>query len=324
MGFSCYVHPEIEFFVLNSLNTQGQRPQPIDNGGYFDQAFHDTAPHYRRHVIEALESMGISVEFSHHETAPGQQEIDLRFADALSMADNIMTFRYLVKEVAINDGVRATFMPKPFTDYAGSGMHTHMSLFEGDTNAFDDPNDPMGLSKVARSFMAGILKHASEISLVTNQWVNSYKRISGGFEAPISATWSSGNRCTMLRVPRYMPNKSSSRRVEVRTPDPGCNPYLAFAAIFAAGLKGVEEGYEIPPEAEEDVNLMHPKERKAMGYPDLPKSLASALACFESSELMAEALGEHVFEFLIRSKHEEWTRYSRHVTPFELRHYLSL
>ena len=155
-------------------------------------------------------------------------------------------------------------MPKPFTDYAGSGMHTHMSLFEGDTNAFDDPNDPMGLSKVARSFMAGILKHASEISLVTNQWVNSYKRISGGFEAPISATWSSGNRCTMLRVPRYMPNKSSSRRVEVRTPDPGCNPYLAFAAIFAAGLKGVEEGYEIPPEAEEDVNLMHPKERKAM------------------------------------------------------------
>ena len=324
MGFSCYVHPEIEFFVLNSLSTQGQRPQPIDNGGYFDQAFHDTAPHYRRHVIEALESMGISVEFSHHETAPGQQEIDLRFADALSMADNIMTFRYLVKEVAINDGVRATFMPKPFTDYAGSGMHTHMSLFEGDTNAFDDPNDPMGLSKVARSFMAGILKHASEISLVTNQWVNSYKRISGGFEAPISATWSSGNRCTMLRVPRYMPNKSSSRRVEVRTPDPGCNPYLAFAAIFAAGLKGVEEGYEIPPEAEEDVNLMHPKERKAMGYPDLPKSLASALACFESSELMAEALGEHVFEFLIRSKHEEWTRYSRHVTPFELRHYLSL
>lgn len=324
MGFSCYVHPEIEFFVLNSLNTQGQRPQPIDNGGYFDQAFHDTAPHYRRHVIEALESMGISVEFSHHETAPGQQEIDLRFADALSMADNIMTFRYLVKEVAINDGVRATFMPKPFTDYAGSGMHTHMSLFEGDTNAFDDPNDPMGLSKVARSFMAGILKHASEISLVTNQWVNSYKRISGGFEAPISATWSSGNRCTMLRVPRYMPNKSSSRRVEVRTPDPGCNPYLAFAAIFAAGLKGVEEGYEIPPEAEEDVNLMHPKECKAMGYPDLPKSLASALACFESSELMAEALGEHVFEFLIRSKHEEWTRYSRHVTPFELRHYLSL
>ena len=198
MGFSCYVHPEIEFFVLNSLNPQGQRPQPIDNGGYFDQAFHDTAPHYRRHVIEALESMGISVEFSHHETAPGQQEIDLRFADALSMADNIMTFRYLVKEVAINDGVRATFMPKPFTDYAGSGMHTHMSLFEGDTNAFDDPNDPMGLSKVARSFMAGILKHASEISLVTNQWVNSYKRIGGGFEAPISATWSSGNRCTCL------------------------------------------------------------------------------------------------------------------------------
>lgn len=324
MGFSCYAHPEIEFFTLKSLNTNGARPEAIDQGGYFDQAYHDIAPHFRRHAIEALESMGISVEFSHHETAPGQQEIDLRYADALSMADNIMTFRYIIKEVAINDGVRATFMPKPFTDYAGSGMHTHVSLFEGENNAFDDPNDPVGLSKTARSFMAGILEHADEISLLTNQWVNSYKRLGKGFEAPNAATWSLGNRCTMLRVPRYMPNKASSRRVEVRTLDPGCNPYLAFAGIFAAGLHGIEQGYELAPEVEEDVSALSSKERHIMGYPDLPKNLQVAIDKFEQSELMAEALGEHVFEFLIRSKRAEWDAYAHHVTPYELRHYLSL
>ncbi|MGN0101646.1 MAG: glutamine synthetase family protein, partial [Dietzia sp.] len=227
LGFSCYVHPEIEFFLFKDLDTNGAEPVPTDNGGYFDQAVHDTAPHFRRHAIEALEAMGISVEFSHHEGAPGQQEIDLRYADALSMADNIMTFRYIVKEVAMNNGVWASFMPKPLRDHPGSAMHTHMSLFEGDSNAFHDPDDEYQLSGTAKSFVAGILTHAPEFSAVTNQWVNSYKRLIGGGEAPTAATWGRANRSALVRVPMYTPNKASSRRIEVRSPDSACNPYLA-------------------------------------------------------------------------------------------------
>ena len=324
LGFSCYVHPEIEFFLVKSLDTDGAEPEPSDNGGYFDQAVHDTAPHFRRHAIEALESMGISVEFSHHENAPGQQEIDLRFADALSMADNIMTFRYLVKEVAMANGVWATFMPKPFKDHPGSAMHTHMSLFEGERNAFHDPDDEYQLSGTAKSFVAGILHHAPEFSAITNQWVNSYKRLVGGGEAPTCATWGRANRSALVRVPMYTPNKASSRRIEVRSPDSACNPYLAYAVMFAAGIKGVQEGYELPPESEDDVWTMSRTERRAMGYTDLPGSLEQALNAMEESELVADALGEHVFEFFLRNKRREWNEYRSYVTPFELRKNLTL
>lgn len=323
-GFNCYVHPEIEFFLFKDLDTDGAEPVPTDNGGYFDQAVHDTAPHFRRHAIEALEAMGISVEFSHHEGAPGQQEIDLRYADALSMADNIMTFRYVVKEVAMNNGVWASFMPKPLRDHPGSAMHTHMSLFEGDTNAFHDPDDEYQMSATAKSFVAGILRHAPEFSAVTNQWVNSYKRLIGGGEAPTAATWGRANRSALVRVPMYTPNKASSRRIEVRSPDSACNPYLAYAVMFAAGIKGVQEGYELPPESEDDVWTMSRQERRAMGYTDLPGSLEQALDAMEESELVADALGEHVFEFFLRNKRREWREYRNDVTPYELRNYLSL
>src|SRR5882672_7273636 len=228
LGFSCYVHPEIEFFLLKP-GSDDEPPIPADNGGYFDQTIHDAAPNFRRHAIEALESMGISVEFSHHEGAPGQQEIDLRYADALSMADNVMTFRYVVKEVALTEGVRASFMPKPFAEHPGSAMHTHMSLFEGDRNAFYDSEDPYELSKTGRAFVAGLLTHAREISAVTNQWVNSYKRLIVGGEAPSAVCWGHANRSALVRVPMYKPAKAASRRVEVRTPDSACNPYLTFA-----------------------------------------------------------------------------------------------
>ncbi|MBY4574034.1 type I glutamate--ammonia ligase [Gordonia paraffinivorans] len=324
LGFSCYVHPEIEFFLLKSAPLDGSVPTPADTGGYFDQAVHDAAPNFRRHAIDALESMGISVEFSHHEGAPGQQEIDLRYADALSMADNVMTFRYLIKEVAINEGVWATFMPKPFSDHPGSAMHTHMSLFEGDINAFHNPDDPMQLSATGKKFIAGILHHASEISAVTNQWVNSYKRLIHGGEAPTAATWGRANRSALVRLPLYTPNKASSRRIEVRSPDSACNPYLTFAVLLAAGLKGIQEDYELPDEAEDDVWALTPAERRAMGYQELPDSLADALTVMESSELVAEALGEHVFDYFLRNKWAEWTDYRGRVTPYELQNYLPL
>ncbi|WOC13677.1 glutamine synthetase family protein [Gordonia sp. MP11Mi] len=323
-GFTCYVHPEIEFFLLKDTPDDGAPPIPADGGGYFDQTFHHSAPNFRRHAIDALESMGISVEFSHHEAAPGQQEIDLRYADALSMADNVMTFRYLVKQVAFNDNVRATFMPKPFSDHPGSAMHTHLSLFEGDTNAFHDPDDPMQLSTVGRQFVAGILEHATEISAVTNQWVNSYKRLVYGDEAPTAATWGRANRSAMVRLPLYTPNKASSRRVEIRTPDSACNPYLSFAVMLSAGLKGIEEGYELPEEAEDNVWALTPAERRAMGYRELPGSLADALTEMEKSELVAETLGEHVFDYFLRNKWAEWAAYRGRVTPFELERYLPL
>src|SRR5690349_15147062 len=323
-GFTCYVHPEIEFFLLKDLPGDGSEPIPADNGGFFDQTSHETATHFRRHAIEALEAMGISVEFSHHEGAPGQQEIDLRYADALTMADNVMTFRYLVKEVAITQGVRASFMPKPFGEHPGSAMHTHMSLFEGDTNAFHSPDDPLQLSDVAKSFIAGILEHAQEISAVTNQWVNSYKRLVHGGEAPTAASWGAANRSALVRVPMYTPRKASSRRVEVRSPDSACNPYLTFAVLLAAGLRGIEKNYVLGPQAEDNVWNLTPEERRAMGYRELPGSLGVALSEMENSELVAEALGEHVFDYFLRNKRAEWEDYRSTVTPFELKHYLSL
>ncbi|OLF10860.1 type I glutamate--ammonia ligase [Actinophytocola xinjiangensis] len=323
-GFTCYVHPEIEFFLLSELFEDGREPIPADNGGYFDQASHATATHFRRHAIETLEAMGISVEFSHHEGAPGQQEIDLRYADALTMADNVMTFRYVVKEVAITEGVRASFMPKPFSLQPGSGMHTHVSLFEGDRNAFYDSEDPYELSKTGKAFVAGLLRHAREISAVTNQWVNSYKRLIAGGEAPSAVCWGHANRSALVRVPMYSPGKASSRRVEIRSLDSACNPYLAYAVILAAGLKGVQENYELPPAAEDDVWSLTDSERRAAGYKLLPQNLGEALAEMENSELLAETLGEHVFDFFLRNKRNEWDAYRRSVTPYELRTLLPL
>lgn len=318
-GFTCYVHPEMEFFLLKGLPDDGREPVPADNGGFFDQTSHETATHFRRHAIEALEAMGISVEFSHHEGAPGQQEIDLRYADALTMADNVMTFRYVIKEVAITQGVRASFMPKPFSDQPGSGMHTHVSLFEGDRNAFYDAEDPYQLSDTGKMFVAGLLKHAREISGVTNQWVNSYKRLIVGGEAPTAVCWGHANRSALVRVPMYSPGKSSSRRVEIRSLDSACNPYLAYAVILAAGLKGIEKGYELPPPAEDDVWSLTDRERRAAGYDNLPQNLGEALTEMENSELLPEALGEHVYDFFLRNKRTEWDAYRRSVTPYELR-----
>lgn len=324
LGFTCYVHPEIEFFLLDSLPEDGTRPKPADSGGYFDQAVHDLAPNFRRHAIDALESMGISVEFSHHEGAPGQQEIDLRYADALSMADNVMTFRYLIKKVAMGEGVRASFMPKPFGEHPGSAMHTHMSLFEGDTNAFHDPEDEHLLSPTGKAFIAGILHHAPEISAVTNQWVNSYKRLISGGEAPTAATWGAANRSALVRIPLYTRSKASSRRIEVRSPDSACNPYLTFAVLLAAGLEGIKQGYTLPAPAEDDVWALTERERRALGYRDLPGSLDEALREMEKSELVAEALGEHVFDYFLRNKWSEWNDYRSQVTPYELQRYLGV
>jgi glutamine synthetase len=266
--------------------------------------------------------MGISVEFSHHEGAPGQQEIDLRYADALTTADNIMTFRLVVKEVALEQGSYATFMPKPFEEHPGSGMHTHVSLFEGDRNAFFDASGQYHLSKVGRSFIAGLLKHAPEITAVTNQWVNSYKRLIGGGEAPAYVCWGHNNRSALIRVPMYKPNKGTSTRVEIRSIDAACNPYLAFAVVLAAGLKGIEEGYELPAGAEDDVWSLTESERHALGIDPLPTSLSRAIAVMEDSELVAETLGEHVFDFFLRNKRAEWAAYRRQVTEFELNRYL--
>jgi glutamine synthetase len=323
LGFTFYVHPEVEFFLLRGRPTPDTLlPEPIDAGGYFDQTPHDLGHDFRRHAITMLERMGISVEFSHHEVAPGQQEIDLRYADALTTADNLMTMRLVVKEVALEQGIYASFMPKPFTDQPGSAMHTHLSLFEGDRNAFHDASDPFQLSKVGKAFVAGLLTHAAEMTAVTNQWVNSYKRLWGGGEAPAYVCWGHNNRSALVRVPMYKPHKGNSTRVEIRSPDSAANPYLLFAVLLAAGLKGIEEGYELPDGAEDDVWQLTDGERRALGIAPLPGSLSDAITALESSELMAETLGEHVFDFFLRNKRAEWESYRQQVTPFELTRYL--
>jgi glutamine synthetase len=271
-----------------------------------------------------LEAMGISVEFSHHEGGPGQQEIDLRYADALSTADNIMTFRMVVQEVALGQGVYASFMPKPFTEFPGSGMHTHLSLFEGDRNAFFEAGSEYHLSKTGRSFIAGLLHHAAEITAVTNQWVNSYKRLAGGGEAPAYVCWGHNNRSALIRVPMYKPGKGNSTRVEYRALDSACNPYLSFALILAAGLRGIDEGLDLPDGAEDDVWALTDGERRALGIKPLPASLADAISIMEESELVAETLGEGVFDFFLRNKRQEWSDYRQQITPFELNRYLPL
>jgi glutamine synthetase len=319
LGFTFYTHPEIEFYLFKSLmGAPGTTPEPVDSSGYFDHTPQGIGNDFRREAITMLESMGISVEFSHHEGGPGQQEIDLRYADALSTADNIMTFRVVVKEVALSQGIYASFMPKPLSEHPGSGMHTHMSLFEGDRNAFFEGGAQYQLSKTGRAFIAGLLHHAAEITAVTNQWVNSYKRLAVGDEAPSFISWGHNNRSALVRVPMYKPHKGQSSRVEFRSLDSAANPYLAFALMLAAGLKGIEEGYELPREVEEDVWSLTSRERKALGIKPLPSSLAEAISVMEDSELVAETLGEHVFDFFLRNKRVEWQDYRRQVTPFEL------
>jgi glutamine synthetase len=327
MGFTFYIHPEMEFFLF----ADAKSTVPLDNGTYFDMTPLDVQQDFRRQAINTLERMGISVEFSHHEVAPSQHEIDLRYADALTMADNIMTFRLVVKETALQRGIYATFMPKPIEGEWGNAMHLHLSLFEGDNNAFHDDGDAYHLSGTARAFTAGLLRHAREITAVTNQWVNSYKRLTARLhgpqpsgEAPIFVTWGQSNRSSLVRIPMYKPRKGASTRIEYRAPDPACNPYLAFSLILAAGLKGIEEGYELPDESEDNAFELTPAERAASGIDRLPASLGEALAVMESSELVAETLGEHLFAFFLANKRREWDEYQAHVTAFEVDRYLPM
>jgi len=324
-GFTFYVHPEMEFYVFRSADD----PQPIDAGGYFDFTPTAETQELRRETISVLERMGIPVEFSHHEVAPSQHEIDLRHSDALTMADSVMTYRLVVKEIAAERGMYATFMPKPNTDLPGSGMHTHLSLFEGDQNAFHDSSDEYHMSKVAKAFTAGVLKHAREITAVTNQWVNSYKRLITGRgypvpEAPVYVCWGRHNRSALVRVPMYKPRKEQSTRIELRSPDPACNPYLAFSVILAAGLKGIDEGYELAPEATDNIYEMTEAERRSRGIGSLPDDLYEAVKEMEGSDLVAETLGEQVFEYLLRNKRAEWDEYKSYVSPYEVDRYLPL
>jgi glutamine synthetase len=320
-GFSFYAAPEIEYFYFADSETSGP-PKPLDRGSYFELTVADLSSDLRKRTVLTLEDVGIPVEYAQHEDAPSQHEIDLRYTDALTMADTVMTVRLVVKEIAQERGVYASFMPKPLSGVQGSGMHTHFSLFEGDRNAFFDPGDEHGLSAVARGFIAGLLEHAPEITAVTNQWVNSYKRLVVGYEAPVYVSWARNNRSALVRVPIAKRGRTESTRIEYRSPDPACNPYLAFAVVLAAGLKGIEQGYELPSEAAANLYAMTPEELASEGIRPLPTSLADALVAMERSELVAETLGEHVFEWFLRNKRAEWEAYTREVTPFEIARYL--
>ncbi len=321
MGFTFYVAPDIEFFYF-APPERGQTPVPLDEGGFFDLTTNDVAGSLRKQTIRTLETMSIPVEYSFHEDAPSQHEIDLRHTDALTMADSIMTFRLVVKEVAATNGVHATFMPKPLEGVQGSGMHVHLSLFAGDENAFYDADDPNNLSPVAKSFMAGLLRHAAEITAITNQTVNSYKRLVPGFEAPVHVSWARNNRSGLIRVPIPKRGNPNATRIEYRSPDPACNPYLAFAVLLAAGLRGVRESYELAPEADANLFEMTDAQLATLGIDQLPQSLSDSLRVMEGSELVQEALGEHIFEWFLRNKRSEWRAYKTHVSAFEIDRYL--
>ncbi|HUF32093.1 MAG TPA: glutamine synthetase family protein [Acidimicrobiales bacterium] len=317
-GFSFYAAPEIEYFYFAADDD----PEPLDRGSYFELTASDITSRLRKETVLTIEEMGIPVEYAQHEDSPSQHEIDLRHTDGLTMADTVMSVRLVVKELAQKAGVYATFMPKPIAGMQGSGMHTHFSLFEGDSNAFHDPGDEHGLSKVAKGFIAGLLHHAPEITAVTNQWVNSYKRLVVGFEAPVYVSWARNNRSVIVNVPHSKRGKAESTRIEFRSPDPACNPYLAFSLVLAAGLKGIEERYELPPEAGTNLYALTPEELLAEGIEPLPGNLHEAIEAMERSELVAETLGEHVFEFFIRNKRAEWLDYKTQVSQFEIDRYL--
>ena len=320
-GYEFLLAPDIEYFYF-APPKRGEAPQPLDEGGFFDLTTTDVASSLRKETIRTLETMGIPVEYSFHEDAPSQQEIDLRHTDALSMADSVMTFRMIVKELAAMHNVHATFMPKPLEGVQGSGMHLHLSLFKGENNAFYSADDQNFLSADAKAFMAGLLRHAAEITAITNQTVNSYKRLVPGFEAPVHISWARNNRSGLIRVPIPKRGNPSATRLEYRSPDPACNPYLAFSVILAAGMKGIREGYELPAEAGANLFQMDDASLSKMGINQLPQSLSDALKIMESSELVAEALGEHIFDWFLRNKRHEWMGYKTQVTPYELNRYL--
>ncbi len=320
-GYEFLLAPDIEYFYFAPPKA-GEPLQPLDEGGFFDLTTTDVASSLRKETIRTLETMGIPVEYSFHEDAPSQQEIDLRHTDALSMADSVMTFRMIVKELAAMHNVHATFMPKPLEGVQGSGMHMHLSLFKGDNNAFYSADDENFLSADAKAFMAGLLRHAAEITAITNQTVNSYKRLVPGFEAPVHISWARNNRSGLIRVPIPKRGNPSATRLEYRSPDPACNPYLAFSVILAAGMKGIREGYELPAEAGANLFQMSDAELAKMGITQLPQSLSDALKIMETSELVAEALGEHIFDWFLRNKRHEWMGYKTQVTPYEINRYL--
>ena len=318
MGFTYYVGPEIEYFYFKD----SKGTNALDDGGYFDQDATDMTTDLRRETVLMLEELGIPVESSHHEVAPSQHEIDLRHTDALTMADMVMTCRLVVKEIAMKHGVYATFMPKPIAGIHGSGMHTQQSLFRGDTNAFYDADDEHRLSPTATCFIAGLMRHAREITAVTNQWVNSYKRLVPKFEAPTYVSWAVVNRSDLIRVPAFKPGREASRRIEYRSPDGACNPYLAFSVMLAAGLEGIEGEYPLPPPVEANVIDMNDDERAELGIEGLPGNLWEAIRITERSELVRRALGEHVFRSFIENKKIEWDRYHSQVSDYEVDRYL--
>ena len=320
MGYIYYVGPELEYFYFKDSSGT----EPLDVGGYFDMDPHDAATDLRRDTILALEEMGIAIDKSHHEVATSQHEIDMHYTDALTMADNVMTYRLVVKQIALQQGVYATFMPKPVFGINGSGMHVHQSLFKGDSNAFFDSNGKYHLSQIGMSFLAGLLKYAPEITAVTSQWVNSYKRLVPGYEAPVYLSWAQRNRSDLIRQPVYKVGKEKETRFEIRSPDPACNPYLCFSVMLAAGLEGIKQKLEAPEPVEENVYKMTNEERKKRGIGTLPASLWEAIQLAEKSELVREALGDHVFHAFIENKKIEWERYRARVTDYELEQYFSI
>ncbi|EEH64029.1 glutamine synthetase, beta-grasp domain protein [Gleimia coleocanis DSM 15436] len=321
LGFTVMVHPEVEFYLFKNAHDLNKL-EPVDQAGYFDHVARGSSNDFRRKAVRALEEMGINVEFSHHEGGPGQNEIDLRATDALTSADNIMTLRTVVEEIALSENQVATFMPKPFKDHPGSGMHTHISLFEGDKNAFYDAGNQYELSVTGRRFMAGLLAHSREISAIFAQHVNSYKRLWGGGEAPSFICWGRSNRSALIRVPLHKPGKGKSTRIEFRAIDSAANPYLALAVIIAAGLAGIEGKYDLPEEAEDDMWRLSDLERKALGVAQLPHSLSEAVSALSESDLVAQTLGEETFDFVIREKLQEWHEYREQVTTWELERFL--
>jgi glutamine synthetase len=319
MGFDDFmVGPELEYFYFRDARST----EPLDQGGYFDLTTLDAGSDLRRETIFALEQLGIHVEYSHHEVGPSQHEIDMRYAPAMKMADDCMTYRLTVKECAMQYGLHATFMPKPLFGENGSGMHTHMSLFRGDRNAFFDADDQYFLSDVGKAFIAGQLRHAREISSIFAQWVNSYKRLVPGYEAPTYVAWSRRNRSALVRVPLYHPGKEKATRMELRCPDPACNPYLTFAALLQAGLEGVEHGYELPEPMEKNLYHLAPDERRRLGIEQLPATLGEAVELTAESELVLRTLGEHMFNRFVEIKRQEWEDYRVQVTQWELDRYL--
>ncbi len=320
-GFSFFVAPEMEFFYFAD-GEPSHAPTLLDSGSYFDLTTSDVASDLRRETISVLETMGIPVEYSFHEDSPSQHEIDLRYTDAMSMADQVMTFRLVVRELAMERGRFASFMPKPLEGMQGSGMHLHLSLFKDGENAFHDHDAEFSMSPIGRQFMAGLLFHAREITAVTNQLVNSYKRLVVGYEAPVWVSWAQNNRSALVRVPVTRADKPSSTRIEYRSPDPSCNPYLAFSVILAAGMEGIRQGYDLPAAINQNIFELTAAEMEKLGVEPLPQSLNDALDVMEQSELVHNALGEHIFEWFLRNKRSEWRDYKTHVSQWELERYL--